>query len=177
MKLSMRRDAVLFGLLMSSALLITTNYSVKPLIVPGNNGKINELKWPSHYKNNKLKRLPLSQLEKKYFGKFPGKMARFTDGSRQIIMRWVIKPSRMLHPAKDCFKGLGYKISNINLERSNNKLWRKFTASKTNARLIVREQIIDKHNNVFTDTSSWYWNALLKRSQGPWLAITVAERS
>jgi len=30
-------------------------------------------------------------------------------------------------------------------------------------------------HGAFTDASSWYWSALLGRSDGPWLAWTVFE--
>jgi len=132
--------------------------------------------WPTFYQGKKLKHLPLSKREKSFLGNFPGKLARFSDGHRQIIMRWVTIPTRQLHPAIDCFRGLGFTISNIKISQdSNNHHWRKFTATLNTSKYTVREHIMDANNLVFTDTSSWYWQAMLNKSKGPWLAITIAK--
>ena len=40
----------------------------------------------------------------------------------------------------------------------------------------MREAITDGTASRWTDVSQWYWEALLGRTQGPWWAITVAER-
>jgi len=134
-------------------------------------------KWPSHYQGKKITQLPLSKMETLFMADFPGKIGRFTDGQRQIIMRWIVKPSRKLHPAADCFRGMGYKISDLKISLgANEKRWRSFTATLNKENLQVYEQIVDANKVVFTDTSSWYWNAVFSQSQGPWLAVTVAER-
>ncbi len=54
--------------------------------------------------------LPLSDREQRFVSGFPGRIARFTDGKREIIVRWVTRETRMLHPAADCFRGMGYAI-------------------------------------------------------------------
>lgn len=41
-------------------------------------------------------------------------------------------------------------------------------------RLRVCERIEDATGQGFTDTSAWYWAAVIRQSQGPWQALTVA---
>ncbi len=176
MKTKLRKDIIFLSLLML-ATLASSAFKLQDENINSAKTLVNLPPWPSHYQGKKLQRTPLSKREKYFLGNFPGKMARFTDGTRQIIMRRIIKPSRLLHPAVDCFRGLGYQISNIRISRDKNlRLWRTFYATNKKMRLKVSEQIIDKNNKVFTDTSSWYWNAMLNKTQGPWLAITVAKR-
>ena len=46
-------------------------------------------------------------------------------------------------------------------------------AMKANSSLAVLQTFVEAGAG-FTDTSAWYWAALLGQSQGPWQAITVA---
>ena len=50
----------------------------------------------------------MSEVEQRFAARFPGAIARFSDGERVIVLRHVERPTRMLHPAADCFRGLGY---------------------------------------------------------------------
>ena len=42
--------------------------------------------------------------------------------------------------------------------------------------LRVYERIYDDHSNTWTDTSAWYWSALLGNTTGPWWSVTIAEK-
>ena len=95
-------------------------------------------------------------------------------------MRHVDEPTRMLHPAADCFRGLGWRIAQTQLEHDpRQRLWRCFEAEgRDGQRLRVCERIepLDGgEGEAFVDPSSWFWAATLGRSQGPWQAITVVE--
>ena len=67
--------------------------------------------WPTHYEGRALTELPLTQRELAFVRDFPGRVGRFSDGRREIIIRWVGAPTRRLHPAADCFRGLGYSMT------------------------------------------------------------------
>src|SRR5262245_28444559 len=67
--------------------------------------------WPTHYEGRVLTELPLTQRELAFVRDFPGRVGRFSDGRREIIIRWVGAPTRRLHPASDCFRGSGYSIT------------------------------------------------------------------
>lgn len=94
-----------------------------------------------------------------------------------LVLRRVEQPTRMLHPAADCFRGLGYRIERTQLERdAQQRLWRCFEAQGTDGRrLRVCERIVGEDGTAFSDPSSWFWSAVLGRSHGPWQAVTVVE--
>src|SRR5689334_10805279 len=87
--------------------------------------------WPSKFEGKTLTPIPLNEIEKGFASDFPGRMARFTDGQREIIIRWVTEPTRKLHPSSDCFQGLGYSVEPLAAHRDEHgKLWARFAAIK-----------------------------------------------
>jgi hypothetical protein len=131
--------------------------------------------WPHEFEGRPLTRVPLSREESRFLGDFPGAVARFTDGQRDILMRRVTRPTRKLHPAEDCYRGWGFEVgaARIHPDRDGG-LWRCFTAHRAGAAREVCEQIRDDEGRSFIDVSSWYWSASLERSPAPWLVVTVA---
>ena len=133
--------------------------------------------WPSTFEGKTLTQLPLSEMEKKFASGFPGRIARFSDGEHEIIIRWVTEATRMMHPASDCFQGLGYSVKPLPAHRDENgSLWASFGATKSNERLVVFERIHSDSGQTWTDVSAWYWSALRHEGSGSWWAITVAEK-
>lgn len=130
--------------------------------------------WPVQLHGRPLRPLAPSDVEQRFARRFPGAIGRFTDGQSAWVLREVERPTRMLHPAADCFRGLGYTIRSEHLESTPAGLERCFVAARAGDRLAVCEQITDADGHVFTDTSAWYWAALLGRSRGPWRAATRA---
>jgi hypothetical protein len=131
--------------------------------------------WPRVWDGKPLRPLSLSPVEQRFASRFPGSIARMTDGDQVLVLRQVHQPTRMLHPAADCFRGLGYRVESIQLEHDRDQnLRRCFIADNGGNRLRVCEQIVDAHGQVFTDTSAWYWAALMQHTTGPWRAVTSA---
>ena len=132
--------------------------------------------WPSQWDGLPLRPLALSDVEQRFADNFPGAIGRMTDGTQTLVMREVKQPTRMLHPAADCYRALGYRIEQARLERdAQERLWRCFVAQRHGAQKIrVCERIVDARGTAFTDTSSWYWAAASGQSHGPWQAVTVA---
>lgn len=149
--------------------------------------------WPRQWDGVPLRPMALSDVEHRFADRFPGAIARMTDGHRLFVLRQVAVPTRMLHPAADCYRALGYRIAQARLERdAQERLWRCFDAERSAARnasgrsggtgkpaqqeqtLRVCERIVDSTGASFTDTSAWYWAAVSGRSTGPWQAVTVA---
>jgi hypothetical protein len=130
--------------------------------------------WPTHFRGRPLTQLPLSPLELRFAQRFPGAIARFTDGSAQLVVRRVTHATRTLHPAADCFKAVGYDVAAARAHAEPDGMrWSCFIAEKDGVRLRVCERIVDEGGGVrFTDVSSWYWHALT-RGGAPWWAITV----
>ena len=131
--------------------------------------------WPATWEGRRLRPLALSAVETRFASQFPGRIARLTDDEQVIVLREVRQPTRMLHPAADCYRGLGYRIEQAQLERDAQQgLWRCFIAERDGKRLRVCERIVDAQGRTYTDASSWFWAAQLGQSTGPWQAITTA---
>ena len=130
---------------------------------------------PREWNGRPLRPLALGAVEARFASHFPGRIARLTDEQSIIVWRDVTAPTRMLHPAADCYRGLGYRIAEARLERdAQGLLWRSFIATRDATRVRVAERIVGHDGSAFTDASAWFWAARLGRSQGPWQAITVA---
>lgn len=144
------------------------------------------IEWPTTWDGAPLRPLATSDVERRFAANFPGTIARFTDGERRmIVMRHVTRPTRMLHPATDCYRGLGYRIEATRLERDDGgRLWRCFEAHPTGGGAqggpAVAQRVCERiedpaGSDAFTDASAWFWAASLGRSTGPWRAVTVVE--
>ncbi|MGQ0674332.1 MAG: hypothetical protein ACT4N2_15845 [Hyphomicrobium sp.] len=132
--------------------------------------------WPATFEGQPLSALPLGAREAAFAQDFPGRVGRFSDGRREIILRWVAAPTRMLHPASDCFRGSGYAIAPQPLRTgSDGRTMSCFRAARGGTALYVCEHIRSADNESWSDVSSWYWSALLDRSQGPWWSVVIAE--
>lgn len=149
-----------------------------PLAVPAAPApRAQHVEWPQQWDGRALRPLALSAVEQRFAARFPGAIGRFTDGERVLVLRRVNAPTRMLHPAADCFRGLGHRIGAIALERDGRqRLWRCFESTAPDGqRLRVCERIESEDGSSFIDPSSWFWAATLGQSSGPWLAVTVVE--
>jgi exosortase/archaeosortase family protein len=145
--------------------------------VPSENRISPFVEWPHMFEGRTLRPLALSAVEERFAQQFPGVIARFANGERIVTLRLVNKPTRKLHPAADCYRGLGYRIDDINLHRrpGATAMQRCFTASKGQTSLRVCEYITDQAGRSFSDTSAWYWAGVMGKSQGPWQAVTTTE--
>lgn len=130
--------------------------------------------WPATFEGAPLTALPLSPVEERFQQNFPGRVGRFTDGRREIILRWVASGTRKLHPAGDCFKANGYVLVPLPVAVQGEQRWSGFTASKGAVALEVRERIVDRTGAQWSDVSAWYWAVQMGQTDGPWWAVTVA---
>jgi len=134
------------------------------------------VEWPRQWDGVPVRPLALGDVEQRFAERFPGTMARLTDGSRTLVLRRVDTPTRMLHPAADCYRAQGFGVADERLvQDAQARRWHCFTARRAGASpLSVCERIEDATGLAFTDASAWYWSALAGRSTGPWRAVTVA---
>lgn len=129
--------------------------------------------WHDRAEQYSLKRIPLSSLERQFQSRFPGEIAKFSDGQSEIIFRTIKSPTRQLHPAEDCLKGTGYKLSKDCLTKDDQGvLWHTLIAERDQRKLNVSERIIDHHGHSWLRASDWYWAAMIGQTKGPWLSIT-----
>ena len=133
--------------------------------------------WPHEWHGQALRPLAPTPVERRFAQRFPGHIGRFaaSDGSVWVL-RDVARATRALHPAGDCFRGLGWRIESTQLQReADARLWRCFVATRDGERVRVCERIVDARDQGFVDASSWYWSALLGHTSGPWRAMTRVE--
>ena len=71
---------------------------------------------PRTWQGVPVRPLALTAVEQRFADRFPGSIARLTDGRQIVVLREVAQPTRMLHPAADCFRALGYRIEGERLE-------------------------------------------------------------
>jgi hypothetical protein len=132
--------------------------------------------WPREIDGQPLRPLALTAVEQRFAQKFPGRIGRFEADGDVWVLRDVARPTRALHPAGDCFRGLGYRIDDTQLHSdADARLWRCFIAERDGERVRVCERIVDAQGQGFVDASSWFWAATLGRSTGPWRAMTRVE--
>lgn len=132
--------------------------------------------WPLEIDGQPLRPLALTAVEQRFADRFAGRIGRFESTDAVWVLRDVLRPTRALHPASDCFRALGYRLETARLETdAESRLWRCFVAEQGGQRLRVCERIVDADAQAFTDTSAWFWAATLKQSSGPWRALTRVE--
>jgi len=132
--------------------------------------------WPRELDGAALRPLALTAVEQRFADRFPGRIGRFEADGTVWVLRDVARPTRALHPAGDCFRGLGYRIEHTQLHSdADARLWRCFVAERDGERLRVCERIVDAQGRGYVDASSWFWAAALGRSSGPWRALTRVE--
>lgn len=134
------------------------------------------VKWPSQFEGRRLTRIPPAPEDSRLGRGFPGAIARFTDGRRQLVLRQIVVATRQLHPARDCFKASGYSIRPAAIRPVPDGVASCFEARLGGKTLRICEHIRDSGGRIFSDVSSWYWPALIGTSHGPWLAVTSVER-
>ena len=134
--------------------------------------------WPAQYEGRALTEMPLTRREAAFVRDFPGRVGRFSDGRREIIVRWVGAPTRLLHPAADCFRGSGFAITPLPARRdAAGAAMGCFRATHGADGLTVCELIRDEGGETWPDVSAWYWNAVFGATHAPWWSYVVAERN
>jgi hypothetical protein len=134
--------------------------------------------WPAQFEGRRLTELPLTGRDRRFADDFPGRIGRFSDGRREIILRFTTRATRRLHPASDCLAAIGFAVEPLPARRAaDDTTWGCFAARKAGEALTVCEQIRDAHGRTWPDASSWYWPALAGGSAGPWWSTTIVERA
>ena len=151
--------------------------AVAPLFLPAAQaGTMDEPAWPTTFGGKPLTRVELQPYEQRYAAQFPGRMARFSDGSRQIMFQWLPTHSRSVHSASQCLQNVGYLVEHgpIIVDESGVR-WSSCEARRGATAIRLRERIEDAHGGHWQDVSSWYWDATLGRSRGPYWVVIVTE--
>lgn len=161
---------LLFALLAAAALLVPYLHSA----TPADGGA--PAPWPTRFEGRPVVRLDPAPEDRLLAGSFPGHVARFSDGRRQIVLRQVSAPTRRLHPAADCFRAVGHAIGPSPMRVGpSGRPASCFTATRGGRTLRVCERIVGADGRSWPDVSSWYWPALAGTASGPWLTTMTVE--
>jgi exosortase/archaeosortase family protein len=134
------------------------------------------VEFPATFEGKPLQELGLTEIEEYFMEDFPGTVKRFSDGEREIIIRYVREATRKLHSPADCFAGNGYQVAPLPLKiDENNNRWACLRATKGEQSLKVCERIYTDSGENWTDVSAWYWSALSDTNESGYWAIAVAE--
>jgi hypothetical protein len=134
--------------------------------------------WPTRFEGVALARMAPGREDGWFARDFPGKVARFSAGDRQVVVRWVNSPTRRLHPASHCFTGAGYALAPEPMTRTQDgALMSCFTARKGREALKVCEQFRDSKGGSYPDVSAWYWHALAAPAGSAWWSFVIVERA
>ncbi|MEM1293983.1 MAG: archaeosortase/exosortase family protein [Verrucomicrobiota bacterium] len=122
--------------------------------------------WPRMWNEHYLEPLPLTEQEAAFAKQFPGQIAVFSAGPNKIIYRWVSRPTRKLHSSADCLRAAGWSIHS---EKPGS-----FLAQSNELRFSVEETISNSQQS-WKEVSAWFWAATLRKTSGPWWAVTVIQ--
>lgn len=132
--------------------------------------------WPAELLSDTFHEVELSEREAQFSKDFPGRVAKFSDGQRDYIVRWILKESRKLHPAADCLRGAGFAVHPLPIRKdARGSQWGCALARREQLELKVCEQIKDQAGESWSDVSAWFWAAALQQSEGPWWAVSIIE--
>ncbi len=133
--------------------------------------------WPASFQGKPITQVPLLPREARFYEDFEGKIARFTDTERQIVVRWMPTKSPQFHMTTRCFRAIGYELSPLPAFRDEQgEMWGTFRAVRNGTYLNVHERIVDAAGQSWIDESAWRWDLFWRRTEGPWWAYTVATR-
>ena len=132
--------------------------------------------WPTVIDGHPLTPVPLQDYEQRFATALPGRLAKFSDGTREYMLQWIAADTRLIHPATDCLANAGFQITPQPLwvDDSGNR-WSSSLATRGDRAVRVRERIFNDAKQEWQDVSAWYWSVLLHRTRGPWWVITVVE--
>lgn len=141
--------------------------------------------WPESWCGQPLRRLPETEMDRRWAAAAPGPLARFAlpDGG-ELLLGWVDRPSRAVHPAEDCYRGSGYAVSPLKPVRApvpaggEPVTWRRFRAERRGESLTVRGVILSQTGESYPDPAWWWWKTAGPgaRDRGPWWVATIQER-
>lgn len=137
--------------------------------------------WPADWGGERLRRLPQTEMDRRWARLSPGPLARFAleDGS-EMLLRWVDHPTRALHPPEDCYRGAGARVTPLppvraSLLGGNSALWRRCRVSQDGRDWEVRSLIRSETGRVYSDPAWWWWKVAGPGAtdSGPWWAVTI----
>ncbi len=117
--------------------------------------------------------LPFDDSTLRFAQSFPGSIMTYERGNRRLVVRVINRATRRYHLSVDCYRAIGYAIKPMTpLLKTDGTLWGRIRATRDGQEVEVRERVTSTDGQTWTDPSSWFWSAMLARSQGPWVAYS-----
>jgi len=135
---------------------------------------ISDVEWPTREGNTPLFEIAIPEDQADFLQHFPGSVKVFASADSIWIYRWVNRPTRQLHPARDCYRAAGWEVLEEKqiLDTSGHR-WSRTHLVHGTREMEIHEQIRDANGTArWTEPSQWFWDAALGRSQGPWWMIS-----
>jgi hypothetical protein len=135
--------------------------------------------WPTEFEGRRLVSEALTARETRLGAGFAGSIARFSDGERQYVLRWLEGVPRGYHSAIDCYRGLGFAIEpQPRWLDAGGRAWSAFEAVRGAERLRGLERVeTATATRAWTEPTDWFVDALLGRVEEPCVAWLIVERA
>jgi len=132
--------------------------------------------WPDSFEGRPWTRIRRAEGPATVFAPLPMASAVFRQEERKVVLRWIPRPTRRVHPAADCFRARGYAVERARLVRdASGSTWSEFTVGREDERWRVRERLFSESGETWTDVSAWFWSVWRRPGSGPWWAVTAVE--
>lgn len=133
--------------------------------------------WPATLDGVALVEQPMLPREARFYRDLDGKIGKFSNGERQVVMRWIGSRSRKFHMTGRCYKAVGYETRPVGSRTDvHGRTWGGFEATRRKETQHVYECIFDERGGSWPDEAAWRWASTCGKTSGPWWAITVVER-
>lgn len=117
--------------------------------------------------------LPLESRSAEYAKGFPGTIELFGRDERRLVVRVIDRATRRYHLSADCYRAIGYATEPLPiLQAVDGAMWGRVMATRGSEQVEVRERVVSLDGQSWTDPSSWFWSAMLGRSEGPWVGYS-----
>lgn len=152
---------------------------------------LGDVVWPETWNGRAIEPCPETEDARRFWSGFPGLCREFVvlgegRSAKRVTFRLTTRPTRLLHPAEDCFRGAGYSITPLPARTDGyGRLWSCFAAEKNGRGHIVRQCVVAVPNGdlrdaefresarTWPDVSSWYWETATSGSAAPSLSLAV----
>ena len=115
----------------------------------------------TEYRGRALIPVPLTPVEEKFYGNFPGSIAIYEGDEFKLIVRKVSRATRKLHPAHHCLRAEGFEVAEKSVIESDDGKWLEYVAERDGEEFRIRERItIPGSGANWTEISQWFWHAL-----------------
>lgn len=117
--------------------------------------------------------LPLETRSAEYAKGFPGTIELFGKDDRRLVVRVINRATRRYHLSADCYRAIGYATEAMPLFQGvDGSMWGRVMAEREGEKIEVRERVVSLDGQSWTDPSSWFWSAMLGKSEGPWVGYS-----